>query len=188
MYYQQGGYPKGYSLKKPQGRNNKRTERIFTEVLPDGSTSGNYIGYDYKRPNGTWQGTSWVSAVKKVYRQYCTEFRQEFIKFRASGSGSNGGNGGSGSNGKDDFDQVWKKLTPEEKLRLKSEASELKCDPVEITLREITPGNNKIDFSSRERKYYVESIPITPKKVEPSTGISPRVYRFVPKVYPMKKR
>ena len=54
-------------------------------------------------------------------------------------------------------------------------------------MRETTSGNNKKDFSFRERKYYVESEPIQPKKVSPSTGNFSRIYRFIQKVYPMKK-
>ena len=180
LYYQKGGYATGYSLKKPQSTNRDRVERTFTEVLPNGTTSGQYFGYDYQRPNGNWQGTSWVSAVKKAYRQYCTDFRQSYLEYlvRQHFRKLDDPNF--------DFKDSWKKLSQSDRLKYKSESAEIQCDPTVIYLREMTPGNNKADFTYRERRYYVMSNPISPKEVKPSTGKTPRIYRFVPKVYPMK--
>lgn len=180
LYYQKGGYPKGYRLQKPQNQQRDRVERSFTEILNDGTTRGHYVGYDYQRPNGNWQGTSWVSAVKKAYRQYCTDFRQSYLEYmvRQHFNKLNDRNF--------DFKKSWKKLPQSDKLKYKLESAKTKCDPTVIHLRETTPGNNKTDFTFRERRYYLTSESIVPKKVTPSTGKSPRIYRFVPKVYPMK--
>ena len=181
FYYQKGGYPKGFSLKKPTNFQKDRTERTFTEVLENGSTSGEYIGYDYQRPNGGWQGTSWLSSVKKAYRQHCTEFRQSYLEYLVRQ------HFGELDKPNSDFKKLWKKLSQKDKLEYKLESAKIQCDPKVITMRETTQGNNKDDFSFRERRYYVESKEIQPKKVTPSTGKLPRIYRFVPKVYPMKK-
>jgi len=59
------------------------------------------------------------------------------------------------------------------------------CEPAVITLRETTPGNNLADFSFRERKYYLQSIPVPePVRVR---GDHPRTYKYVTKAEPMKK-
>ena len=138
--HQIGGYPKGYKLKKPESQNRPpRLERTFTRVFEDGTTRGNYVGYDYRRPgNIRLQGTSWIVAAKKAYRQYCTEYRKR--------------------------------------------TGEDQCLPQIVLLRETTPGNNKYDFSYRQRQYYIQNMHIEPKKI----GKKDRIYRFIPKVYPMR--
>ena len=179
---QTGGYKKGFRLQKTTS--DTRFERSFTQILSDGTTSGNYIGYDYakRNPEGKYQmqGTSWLSAVKKAYRQNCTEFREAYRYGRILEDYDIS---------EDDWEEaleVWSGLSKAEKNQYREEVAQVQCEPMEILLRETTIGNNKADFSFREKKYYVTSESVAPKKVTPSRGPTPRIYRFKPKVYPMK--
>jgi len=173
-FTQEGGYGEGYRLHRKPDDN--RYIRYFTEVLPDGSTNGEYVGYDYLKnmPDGEYkmQGTAWTSAVKKAYRQNCINYR-EALRLEMIVDDFN--------IDPEEAEEFWEKMSPEEQKPYRIAASEVKCIPMEILMRETTPQNNKVDFSHRERKYYLESIPVDPIKVTPSRGPTPRIYRFIPK-------
>eukprot|EP00734_Pompholyxophrys_sp_LG126_P000017 Pompholyxophrys_sp_v1_NODE_1_length_32789_cov_6.460653.p17 type:complete len:243 gc:universal NODE_1_length_32789_cov_6.460653:18057-18785(+) len=177
-----GGYGMNFRLKKEVNPKRNRFERTFTQVFADGSTEGKYTGFDYsKHPaDGHYQmqGTAWLSAVKKAYRQACMDFREIIRLSRVMEDF-----------GLEDLDQAedkYNSLSKGEKARYQEESAQIKCEPMEIMLRETTPGNNKMDFTYRQKKYYVASEPIKPRTVSPSRGSSPRTYRFLPKVYPMR--
>lgn len=182
LYNQMGGYPLGFRLHKETNDKRKRFERTFTQVYADGSTEGEFTGFDYsKHPSDghyQMQGTSWLSAVKKAYRQACTDFREIYRLGRVMEDYN-----------LSDLEQAeakYNSLSKAEKMPYQEEALQVKCEPMEIMLREITPGNNKMNFTYRQKKYYVVSKPIIPRTISPSRGPTPRTYRFVPKVYPMR--
>lgn len=179
---QLGGYPAGFRLRKETNDKKRRYERIFTQVFADGSTEGRYIGYDYSKTpaDGKYQmqGTSWLSAVKKAYRESCTEFREIYRLGRIMEDYD--------LSNLEEAEDVYAQMSKDDKAFYQEEGLKVKCEPMEIMMREITPGNNKMDFNYRQRKYYVISNPIKPKSVSPSTGSTARVYRFLPKVYPMQ--
>lgn len=170
-YSQYGGYPKGFSLKKNRNTNKNRAERTFTEVFPDGSTSGKYIGYDYLKKDGRWQGTAWVTAVKKAYRKYCSNERKIVLNSLLQ---------------KDFGHTNIKQLNKSTQKEYRENAMKMQCDPQIIVLRETTPGNNLYNFKYRTRQYYVESEDIKDKQVNPSSGLTSRVYRFNTVVKPMR--
>ena len=178
---QHGGLKKGFRLQKRMNNKRNRYERTFTQVFADGSTEGEYTGFDYdKHPaDGHYQlqGTAWLSAVKKAYRQACTDFRDLYrlSKIMEDYNMSNLAQA----------DAKYKSLNKVEKLKYQEEAIKIQCEPMEIMLRETTPGNNKINFTYRQKKYYVISQPIKPKEISPSKGPTARIYRYIPKVYPM---